>query len=60
MSAFGLSTGVCTRQGDLLTVKVKAIDKSTLTEAKMPNTLYVVLHSDQIMEVSDSGVQVFD
>ena len=53
-------TGVNTRQGDLLTVKVKAIDKSTLTAEKMPNTLYVVLHSDQIMEVSDSGVQVFD
>ena len=53
-------TGLNTRQGDLLSIKVKAIDKSVLTKEKMPDTMYVVLHSDQIMEISDSGVQVFD
>ena len=53
-------TGLNTRQGDLLSIKVKAMDKSVLTAAKMPDTMYVVLHSDQIMEISDAGVQVFD
>jgi hypothetical protein len=53
-------TGLNTRQGDLLSVKIKAMDRSVLTKEKMPDTLYVVLHSDQIMEISDSGVQVFD
>jgi hypothetical protein len=53
-------TGLNTRQGDLLSVKVKAMDKSTLTAALMPDTMFIVLHSDQIMEISDAGVQVFD
>ena len=53
-------TGLNTRQGDLLSIKVKAMDKSTLTTSKMPDTMYIVLHSDQIMEISDQGVQVFD
>ena len=53
-------TGLNTRQGDLLSIKVKAMDKSVLTAAKMPDTMFVVLHSDQIMEISDAGVQVFD
>lgn len=53
-------TGLNTRQGDLLSIKVKAMDKAILTTAKMPDTMFIVLHSDQIMEISDSGVQVFD
>ena len=52
--------GLNTRQGDLLSIKVKAVSKSVLTSAKMPDTMYVVLHSDQIMEISDQGVQVFN
>ena len=53
-------TGLNTRQGDLLSIKIKAMDKSTLSTSKMPDTMYIVLHSDQIMEISDQGVQVFD
>ena len=53
-------TGSDTRQRDLLSIKMKAVSKSVLTSAKMPDTMYVVLHSDQIMEISDQGVQVFD
>ena len=53
-------TGLNTRQGDLLSVKVKAMDKSTLTAGLIPDTMFIVIHSDQIMEISDSGVQVFD
>ena len=32
-------TGLNTRQGDLLSIKVKAMDKPTLTTAQMPETL---------------------
>ena len=53
-------TGINTRQGDLLSIKVKSINKDVNDKDKMPDTLYVVLHSDQIMEISDAGVQVFD
>ena len=53
-------TGLSTRSGDLLSVRVKAQDKSVLTAALMPDTLHIVLHSDCILEISDSGVSVFD
>jgi len=53
-------TGLNTRQGDLLSVKIKLMDKDICDHTKMPDILYVVLHSDQIMEISDAGVQVFD
>ena len=53
-------TGLNTRQGDLLSIKVKSMDKAVNDKDKMPDTLYVVLHSDQIMEISDAGVQVSD
>jgi len=53
-------TGLNTRQGDLLSIKLKAMDKSVLTALKMPDTMFIVLHSDQVMEISDQGVQVFD
>ena len=53
-------TGLNTRSGDLLSVRVKAQDKATLTSAKMPDQMYVVLHNDSILEISDSGITVHD
>ena len=50
-------TGINTRSGDLLTVKMKG-DASVA--AVMPTQMFVVLHSDNIMQISDSGVQIFD
>ena len=59
--ALGASyTGINTRSGDLLSVRVKAQDKATLTTTKMPDQMYVVLHSDCVLEVTDSGISVFD
>ena len=59
--AIGASwTGTNTRAGDLLSVRVKAQDKSTLTSALMPDQLFIVLHSDQIVEISDGGCSVYD
>ena len=50
-------TGKSTKTGDLLTVKMKG-DSSI--EAAMPTQMMVVLHSDNILQISDSGTQVFD
>jgi len=50
-------TGINTRSGDLLTVKMKG---DTSIEAVMPTQMFVVLHSDNIMQISDGGISVFD
>jgi hypothetical protein len=56
-------TGLNTRAGDLMTVKFKnassGISNSSGTEC-LADRLHVILHSDQIMEIKDMGVQVFD
>ena len=59
--ALGASyTGINTRSGDLLSVRVKAQDKSVLTADKMPDQMHVILHSDCVLEIADNGVSVFD
>ena len=52
-------TGLNTRAGDLMTVKFKYASKGT-NNANLADRLHIVLHSDQIMEIRDTGVQVFD
>ena len=53
-------TGINTRSGDLLSVRVKAQDKTVLTTAKMPDQVHICLHSDCLIEISDGGVTVMD
>ena len=53
-------TGINTRAGDLLSVRVKAMDKAILTADLMPDQMFIVLHSDCMLEISDSGTAVFD
>lgn len=56
-------TGINTRAGDLMTVKLKYAGKGALSNgshANLADRLHIVLHSDQIMEIRDSGVSVFD
>ena len=55
-------TGLNTRAGDLMTVKFKNASSGFATGGTecLADRLHVVLHSDQIMEIRDSGVQVFD
>jgi hypothetical protein len=60
-------TGINTRAGDLMTVKFRnnkdklyAMDGTTLLGSTVAQRLHVVLHSDQIMEIRDTGVAVFD
>ena len=55
-------TGLNTRAGDLMTVKFdlnKTVDAADLTSRK-PDRIHIVLHSDQILEIRDSGCQVYD
>ena len=53
-------TGENTMNGQLLVIKVSALNKSTLLSANMPTQMNIYLNSDQIMEVKDVGVTVFD
>ena len=57
-------TGINTRAGDLMTVKLKYANSGTPDAngvyLRLADRLHIVLHSDQIMEIHDSGVQVFD
>ena len=50
-------TGINTRAGDLLNIKYEYNSTDT---ARYGSSMHIVLHSDQIMEIRDSGVQVFD
>ncbi|MFM7984528.1 MAG: hypothetical protein ACKPKO_34900, partial [Candidatus Fonsibacter sp.] len=52
-----------TRAGDLLTVKFKYAKPwggGNVYEDRMADLMHNVLHSDQIMEIHDTGVRVFD
>ncbi len=54
-------TGLNTRAGDLMTVKVKPIDSSSSGMGSLqPVKFFTVLHSDNIMEIRESGITVFD
>lgn len=50
-------TGLNTRSGDLMSVKWEALTNET---ARLAQRMHIVLHADCIMEIRDSGVQVFD
>ena len=50
-------TGMNTRAGDILNVR---FDHNDSTAANYATSMHIVLHSDNIMEIRDSGVQVFD
>ena len=54
-------TGLNTRAGDLLTIKVKPLDASSSgMGSTVPTKFFTVLHSDNILEIKESGVTVFD
>ena len=50
-------TGISTRAGDLMTVQFSHRDTDP---AKWATQVYITLHSDNILEIKDSGVNVFD
>jgi hypothetical protein len=55
-------TGLNTRAGDLMTVKFdyRSLHHTGSDNARRADRIHIVLHSDQIMEIRDSGVQVYD
>ena len=57
MTSMGF-TGLNTRSGDLMTIRVKAPNGASA--GTMPTAIHVCLVSDQILEIRDTGVQVFD
>ena len=55
-------TGLNTRAGDLMSIKFKnnSLGTSAGGTECVADRMHIVLHSDQIMEIRDTGVQVFD
>jgi len=51
-------TGLNTRAGDLMLVRVKGANASLTTT--WATAIYMILHTDQILEIRDTGCQVFD
>ena len=52
-------TGINTKAGDLMTIKVKAVNSATYGDTN-PTKIFTVLHTDNILEIRDGGVTVFD
>jgi len=52
-------TGLNTKAGDLLSVKVKN-DSRNAVESSFPTKMHVVLNADQVLEVRDGGCTVYD
>jgi len=50
-------TGLNTRAGDLMVIRAKGANSDMATWC---NAMYVLLHTDNILEIRDSGSQVFD
>ena len=51
-------TGLNTRAGDLMVLKGKYANSNSSTN--WANSVYIILHTDQILEIRDTGSQVFD
>ena len=52
-------TGLNTRAGDLMTVKVQPVDGAGMGTIA-PTKFFTVLHTDNILEIRATGVQVWD
>ena len=52
-------TGLNTKAGDLLTFRMKGANGS-IDASIMPNKMFITLHSDNILEIRDSGASVYD
>ena len=51
-------TGINTKAGDLMVIKVK--QNAGIAQTNLCNKMYITLHSDNILNIRDSGVEVFD
>ena len=56
-------SGLNTRAGDLLTVKFRYNTPAAggaVAATRIANLMHIVLRSDRILEIHDTGVRVFD
>ena len=52
-------TGSNTKAGQVLIVKMNAVDQASM-DADIANLMYITLVSEQILEIRDVGVSVYD
>ena len=53
-------TGLNTRAGDLMMVRIKPQNGSQANMPLWATSMFIMLHTDQILEIRDTGCQVFD
>jgi hypothetical protein len=53
-------TGLNTRAGDLMIVRIKPQNGSDADMTPWATSMFIMLHTDQILEIRDTGCQVFD
>ena len=53
-------TGLPTKNGEIISVKVKALNPLNIMIEHMPTSLFMVLCTDNVIELRDSGISVFD
>ena len=53
-------TGHNTRSGELLNIHFDQSSGDATVVASRPTDMYIVLHSDNLIEISDSGVRCYD
>jgi hypothetical protein len=50
-------TGLNTKAGDLMSVK---FNRMPTNSAVAPDKMYIILHADVVMNIRDSGVEIFE
>ena len=53
-------TGINTRAGQQMLVKVKPLHQGVLNSTLMPDRIYITLLSEQIVSIKDSGIELLD
>ena len=54
-------SGLNTKQGDLMTIRAKAASSPADPKVFFPATkIYIILHTDNILEIRETGSQIFD
>ena len=53
-------TGINTRAGQQMLVKVKPLNQGVLNSTLMPDRIYITLLSEQIVSIKDSGIELLD
>ena len=54
-------TGLNTKQGDLMTIRAKAANSPDPTKPFFPaSKIYIIRHTDNILEIRETGSQIFD